>query len=411
MPPEPQLDLEESFAALDRFVAENEELSKLEEHIGRLNIFDALRISRAELRHSNFLAWLLSPTESHGQGDLFLRAILMDVLRAAREQGIQRPVSAVELDGADLRGVRVQREWNDIDLLVTCADPSFAFVFENKVDSGEHGRQLARYQESVKETFPNVPRQLVFLTIRGDEASEPEWVSYTYADIHRTLSRVRRTQAGSLGTDVLVFLDHYLNMLESRFMDNPQIAELCRKIYANHRRAVDLIFEHIPTEGDEIVVCARRWLESRASDWIIRKSGTKYINAVPKCWVGTLCDIDGSMHANAPCDIYVTLELWADADKPNFCARVEVGPSNDTQIRQAILLALTRPEVGFKMQRKKAGNQWTRLDAETLLQWTPEDRPTEDAVVTKLAGYFNSRTEKLRAVPEIVQSTRNMRLD
>src|SRR5262249_10582480 len=49
-------------------------LTKLEARIGRFNIFDALGIARAEIRHSSFLAFILDPAESHGQGQLFLKA-------------------------------------------------------------------------------------------------------------------------------------------------------------------------------------------------------------------------------------------------------------------------------------------------------------------------------------------------
>ncbi|MBI1368585.1 MAG: hypothetical protein GC162_08005 [Planctomycetes bacterium] len=48
-------------AAIEAFVADNDDLLKLEERIGRFNIFDAPGIVRAEIRHSNFLAWLLDP--------------------------------------------------------------------------------------------------------------------------------------------------------------------------------------------------------------------------------------------------------------------------------------------------------------------------------------------------------------
>lgn len=36
------------------------------------NIFQILNIARAEIRHSNFLAWLLDPNGTHGLGRLFL---------------------------------------------------------------------------------------------------------------------------------------------------------------------------------------------------------------------------------------------------------------------------------------------------------------------------------------------------
>ena len=60
--PRPESKLE----ALERFVVDNDELLVLEEQIGRFNIFDALRIVDREVKHSDFLAWLLDPNESHG---------------------------------------------------------------------------------------------------------------------------------------------------------------------------------------------------------------------------------------------------------------------------------------------------------------------------------------------------------
>ena len=42
--------------ALEQFVVDNDRLLELEARIGRFNIFDALGIVNAEIRHSNFLA-------------------------------------------------------------------------------------------------------------------------------------------------------------------------------------------------------------------------------------------------------------------------------------------------------------------------------------------------------------------
>src|SRR5713226_8947641 len=98
----------EAREALERFVVEHDDPPDLESRIGRFNIFDALRITDNEIRHSNFLAFLLDPAESHGQGQLFLKAILMDLLKKAQPEA--RPLSPIHLDGADLRGVEVKRE-------------------------------------------------------------------------------------------------------------------------------------------------------------------------------------------------------------------------------------------------------------------------------------------------------------
>ena len=54
------------------------------------NVFDALRESEAELKHSNFLAYLLRTDENHKLGDKFLKQFLAEVLTAAsRKQDIE----------------------------------------------------------------------------------------------------------------------------------------------------------------------------------------------------------------------------------------------------------------------------------------------------------------------------------
>jgi len=80
--------------ALEHLVVDNDDLLELEELIGRFNIFDALGIARVEIRHSNFLAWLLDPAESHGQGSIFLKAVLMDLFKQAPVD--KRPLSPVD---------------------------------------------------------------------------------------------------------------------------------------------------------------------------------------------------------------------------------------------------------------------------------------------------------------------------
>ena len=49
---------------LEKFICD-ENLKKLEKIFGQFNIFDCLKLTRAEIRHSNFLAWLLNPNETH----------------------------------------------------------------------------------------------------------------------------------------------------------------------------------------------------------------------------------------------------------------------------------------------------------------------------------------------------------
>ena len=48
----------------------DEDFDKLDLGLKIPNIFQILRISKNEIRHSNFLSWLLDPNQSHKLGDI-----------------------------------------------------------------------------------------------------------------------------------------------------------------------------------------------------------------------------------------------------------------------------------------------------------------------------------------------------
>lgn len=53
--------------------------NELKERCSKINVFEILNLTRAEIRHSRMLCWLLDPEENHGMGDLFLRNILKNI--------------------------------------------------------------------------------------------------------------------------------------------------------------------------------------------------------------------------------------------------------------------------------------------------------------------------------------------
>ena len=67
---------DENEVALQKFLLDINCLDELLPWTGKFNIFDVLKISRTEIRHSNVLSWLLSANENHGLGDAFIKGIL-----------------------------------------------------------------------------------------------------------------------------------------------------------------------------------------------------------------------------------------------------------------------------------------------------------------------------------------------
>ena len=398
---------ESDLQALEQFVVENDDLLELEEQVGRFNIFDALGIARVEIRHSNYLAWLLTPGESHGQGDLFLKALLMGILRKARQQEFTPPVSAVELDGADLQGVEIRREWRNIDLLLTCDEPKFVIAIENKVDSGEHGNQLQRYEDTVAAEFPDTKRLFVFLTPEGDEASDQDWVTYSYADLYQAFTRTRKANAGAIGGDVAVFLDHYLSLIGNRFMENEEIDKLCRRIYSNHRRALDLIWERVGTSASGLVSCIEKWIEDRPDQWMHITTKQKEVEFIPAAWAKMLPPV-GKRKTFEP-DHWMTVRLRAGGTRLRLF--VVVCPTTDQAIRKKVLERLLRDksEFGFStfFKKKELTDDWTRVMSEDICALPEDEEPDVDAVMERVEKRLAEFAKQTMSVPAAIKALFN----
>src|SRR5229473_4621613 len=122
------------------------EIDRLGDMLSNFNLFRAAGMSWSELRHSHFLAFLLSPTESHRMADKFLKRFLHYVLV---EHPARTDLSPEELSSLNLGDTRVYREWNYIDILLLNMRIGLAVIIENKTGSPEHGDQLKRYRELV----------------------------------------------------------------------------------------------------------------------------------------------------------------------------------------------------------------------------------------------------------------------
>ncbi len=386
--------------ALERFIVENDDLLSLEERIGKFNIFDALDIVRAEIRHSNFFAWLLDPAESHGQGDLFLKAVLMDLFRST--PSAKRPLSPVALDGVELSGVEVRREWKSIDLLIVCRQPAFAVAIENKVGAGEHSGQLKRYEGLVRELFPGYPPLFVFLTREGDEPSDDKWTPYSYADLHRVLSRVRKLAAGAIGQDVSVFLEHYLRLIGSRFMDDPEIDELCRRIYANHRQAIDLIVERAGVGQSGLVLDIEEEIRKQSERWQVVLRRPRDVAFIPKSWRERLPLIGTRPSIDKWCWIVPRFEVRANKGRCDLSVRV--WPTSDANLRTRVISRLTRSQAEFGLRlAKKIGEQWTTIRRDHVHTWNEDDEPDREALLAKVRDKLQQLHSQLAKVPEAIQ--------
>ena len=192
--------------SLLRFLQDADCLDSLSKWTNEFNIFDVLGVSRAEIRHSNMLGWLLDPNENHGLGDSFLYGIISKI-----SQNIGTD-NALHFLSSDLYTFNVRREWNHIDILLVSNHSKLVLAIENKVGSREHnshGRnesQLVIYKEVIQSQFKDYTRVFVYLTPDGDSPSDDDWVVLNYSDVVNVLENVYNSKSCYLAGEVLAIL-------------------------------------------------------------------------------------------------------------------------------------------------------------------------------------------------------------
>lgn len=238
-------------SALMDFIVDNDDLEKLEQLTNEFNIFTSLKLEYHEIRHSNFLSWLMNPNETHQLGDSFLKLFSQKVI--ANLNPVNPGLSIFDIEGMSFNDVDIRREWKNIDLLIVSPENSLFFVVENKIYSGESKNQLSKYKSIAQEIFPSISHKFfVFLTVDGDLASDSEYISISHLTIVEIIERLVRLKTSQVNYDIVLFLKHYCSMVRRYIVMDSEIQQICQKIYKNHKKALDLIFEHRPDKQLEI---------------------------------------------------------------------------------------------------------------------------------------------------------------
>jgi PD-(D/E)XK nuclease superfamily len=274
-------------ACLASFVADNEDLERLEALLSKFNIFEAVGAVWQELRHSDFLAFLLDPTQNHGLGDLFLKRFLVHALGKASHP----PLSVVDIDVVNLGETIVRREWRNIDILLHAPAQRIVCVIENKVGSQEHTDQLGRYREIIAANSKFADHRMVFiyLTPGGDGPSDDAYVPLSYSEIATLVDSAAQTRTSNVQPEVRTLLTHYATMLRRHIVADSEIADLCQKIYYRHRQALDLIFEHRPDLQSDLAEQLRQLISEAVDEHgLIGPSTAKakrYVGFADKTWM------------------------------------------------------------------------------------------------------------------------------
>ena len=233
---------------------EETDLDVLELGLKEPNIFQILKSTNNELKHSNFLSWLLNPDESHKIGDVFLKRFIREVFASDKFEDLEQ----TEANDINFFNVEVRREWKNIDVLIVLEkkeNPKNKVIIcvENKIKSKEQNKQLKKYKNIVEKEFPTDKKAFVYLTLDGDEPEkETSYMVMSYSFIVETLEKIILILQKSINKTVESYINDYLIILKREHMKTDELSILAQKIYNNHKMLLDFIFENMPDDENKL---------------------------------------------------------------------------------------------------------------------------------------------------------------
>ena len=233
----------------------SDDFTDLAAKVSKFNVFNVLKLENAEIRHSNFLGWLLSPHQNHLLRDDFLKELFLIILKNySNNQDISTSISDIifnDFSDAQITLEKMTDESRRIDIFIESKRNDFVCVIENKIWSGEGCNQLEDYEKYINshEKYGSYKHKLfIFLTpnkIYDGTKLYKNYIRIDYGDICRALDNILKKECGIVLDEVRHFIENYKEMVERDIMgkyDNETL-ELCSKIYNKYGNVIDLIMQ------------------------------------------------------------------------------------------------------------------------------------------------------------------------
>jgi hypothetical protein len=251
----------------ERLFIGDEQFDELERSLDVFCPFEAIGMVKQEIRHGRFLRYILDPQRPHGFGDACTRVLMEKAANALRGN------SGSTLSPLDVHLMRFDDAWvpkeeyKSIDILLVFDAEKLVVAIELKIEASEHSGQLGRYRKTVEVDWPKQDgwrHILLFLTARGDQPSEKHgegWISLPLEDIADGLEHLVRRKLGAAEASSL--LGAYVGMLRRHHMANRRLEEVARKLWSEHREALEFLSDRRPNLRGEIVAL----IHDRRSDF------------------------------------------------------------------------------------------------------------------------------------------------
>ena len=347
--------------SLEQFLLDTESLHQIEKRASIFNSFEVLGIAHQEIRHSNVLAWLFDPKETHGLGDYFIRAFVHGTI-AQMQDTSSDPKQRLDFALLNYEDVQVKREWQNIDILVISEKAKTVVAIENKIWSGETGDQLKRYETLIDQHFNTYTKMHIFLTPYGEAATRSKtWISLDYSYVLKMIEKGLVYRSSGMDENVRLFLEQYAEIIRRHIVGDKELQELCQEIYKKHKKALDLIYTYKPDLQSDIANKLQEKIETD-HELILDHSNKTYIRF-------TSMVLDQKIkHAGRGWTASKRLLLFEVQNRPDrLMLKLIIGPGQQDLREELHQVALTHPAL-FNTAKARLNPEFTQIYSKEILK-------------------------------------------
>lgn len=189
---------------------------------------------------SNILSFYLNPAESHGLGDLLLKA-LFQLAGETLERPIDQEVSIVREDTTDKK--------KRIDLVISGED--FVITIENKIFHWL-ANDLSHYEDSIKKKHPSDHRFIFFVLSPRKEIILPEssFISITYDELFAILEPQLGNRLAKAQPKWLLYFVDFIETIKSFTPDTMEFTKTDQFFIENSTEVENLIHAFNSFQGN-----------------------------------------------------------------------------------------------------------------------------------------------------------------
>lgn len=218
----------------------------------KFNAFDVLRYAEYEIRHSNVMAWLLDPGETHGIGRGFLEWFLGEV-KPTGKAGL--PGNIVSGDGG--QRVRVERElyYVDVTIFLESDQGRHIVAIENKPGWAARGHydQVRRHEKALRKEYSGHEIHSVLLSTSREGIDSEHLIAHvSWRDVGAKIKAMHDEDAFG-EREVAAFVRQYLAAVARMIGPEERDAHYFKKLLRDHHSLLQRMFRALVDEGDDSV--------------------------------------------------------------------------------------------------------------------------------------------------------------